>query len=190
MRRPNLAGKPFENVRPVWLAGAVLSVAAVGFSVISITEALGARDSERMQTGRLQSLTTTRTQLVKSIDAANRELARVSWKTLQLEASSLQGVVARRELSWGALLVDLERVLPWNVRLMAISPTIMESGGIQITLRGVAATRESWLRLIEVFFADDRFSDPVPLSEESPGSSGVQGYAFGLRVMYWPGGRR
>jgi hypothetical protein len=189
MQRPNLAGKPFKNTRPVWLASAVMAAIALIFSAVNLSEALGARESERAQAQRLESLTRRRIQLVKNLDTANRELAKVPWKKLQAETTSLQGVVARRALSWGRLLLNLERVLPWDIRLSSIDPSVTETGGIQITLRGVAATREGWLHLVALLFTDEKFSDPVPISEESPGSSGMQGYAFQVKVMYWPGGR-
>ncbi len=189
MPRPNLAGRPFENSRPVWIAGTLMAIVAVALSAINISEALGARDSERIQGEKLQSLTRTRTELVKSIESTNRELARVPWKKLQAETTSLQIVVARRSLSWSQLLVDLERILPWDVRLQSIDPNVMETGEIRINLRGVAATREAWLNFIRVLFADDRFSSPVPQFEESPGASGMQGYTFALEVRYDPGSR-
>jgi Tfp pilus assembly protein PilN len=189
MQRPNLAGKPFLNTRPVWLAGIVMAVVALILSAISITDAFTAHSSERLQAQKLQSLLATRAELLKKIDAANRDLARVPWKKLQVETSSLQGVVARRQLSWSTLLVDLEQVLPWDTRLTSIRPSILENGGIGLSLAGVAATRQAWLHLIAVLFTDPRFSDPVPLSEEAPASSGIQGYVFQLKVTYWPGGR-
>ena len=55
MQRPNLAGRPFENTRPVWVAGAFMAILAVVLSAINISEALGARDTERAQGEKLQS---------------------------------------------------------------------------------------------------------------------------------------
>jgi hypothetical protein len=188
MHRPNLARAPFQNTRPVWLAGIVLAVAAAVFTTLSITEAVGAKDSERLQGERLRSLTARRASLVKELDAANRDLSKVSWKKLQAETSSLQSVVARSQLSWGGLILDLEKTLPWEIRLLSIDPQIQEGGSIQLSLRGVAATREAWLHLLGVLFAADKFSDPVPISEQTP-EGGAQGYVFALKVVYWPGGR-
>jgi hypothetical protein len=188
MHRPNLARAPFQNTRPVWLTGIVLTVVAVVFTTLSITEALGARSSERQQAERLRSLTARRAELAKQVDAANRELSRVAWKKLQTETTSLQSIVARRQLSWSLLIVDLEKVLPWDVRLISIDPHVQENGSIALNLKGVATTRDAWLHLLTVFFGADRFSDPVPVSEETP-AGGAQGYSFVVKVSYWPGGR-
>jgi hypothetical protein len=188
MNRPNLARVPFQNTRPVWLTGVVVTLVAVAFTTMSITEAVGARDSERVQGERLKSLTARRTSLIQELDTANRELSKVAWKKLQAETTSLQSIVARRQLSWGLLILDLEETLPWDIRLLSIDPRILENGSIELSLKGMASTREAWLRLLGVLFAAEKFSGPVPISEETP-DGGAQGYGFSLRVIYWPGGR-
>jgi hypothetical protein len=101
----------------------------------------------------------------------------------------MQEVAARRRVAWSRLLVDLERVLPWDVRLVSVAPTIDDKGVVQVSLTGVAAGRDGWLKLLGRCFADSNFSEPVPASEEAPSASNTVGYRFQLRVRYWPEGR-
>jgi hypothetical protein len=101
----------------------------------------------------------------------------------------MQVVVARHKLVWSQLLADLERVVPWDIRLVQITPTVDKTGAIQVGLRGLATGREAWLRLLAVLFADSTFSDPLPRSEEAPSATNSRGYLFELSVRYWPGGR-
>lgn len=189
MRRPNLAREPFENSRPVWLLGAVLTVAAAVFSAVSVSELLGARGVEQAEFERVEKLRVERDRLAREVAAADRELGAVGWRKLQAEAEAFREVVARRELSWSQMLGDLERVLPWDVRLVGVNPQPQKDGSLRLALRCVAVSRESWLGLLAALFADPSFSDPVPGSEETPASSGGQGYQVSLTVTYWPGGR-
>lgn len=189
MRRPNLARERFENSRPVWLLGGVLAVAATVLTVTTLVELLGVRNVEQDQLRRVEGLQARRLRLQQEVASNNRELAAVGWKKLQTEVELLQGVVARRQLSWSRMLGDLERVLPWDVRLVSVSPAIEKGGGLRLDLQAITVTREAWLSMLARFFSDPKFSDPVPQAEDSPISSGAQGYTVGLTVQYWPEGR-
>jgi hypothetical protein len=101
----------------------------------------------------------------------------------------MQQLVVQRAALWTSLFADLERVLPWDTRLLSITPQTGEGGEILVSLSGVAADRTAWLKLLGRFFTDSRFSDPIPRSEEAPGEQNAVGYKFTLLVRYWPEGR-
>ena len=130
-----------------------------------------------------------RAALTRRIEATNRRLAAVAWKKLQGETSSLQEVVARRRLVWSQLLADLERVVPWGVRVVSVNTTVAADGTLQIGLQGLATSRDGWLKLVVVLFNDSAFSDPLPTSEEASSAKNTLGYGFALSVRYWPEGR-
>ena len=189
IRRPNLAARPFENVRPVWVASGVLALAALILTAASLSDFFSARGRERTATAALARLRARRTELAAKVEATNRTLAAVAWKKLAGETSSLEEVVARRRLVWSQLLADLERVVPWDVRLVSINPSVAKDGSLQIGLQGLATSREAWLRLLAALLEDSRFSNPVPRSEEAPSARNALGYQFSLTVRYWPEGR-
>lgn len=184
MKRPNLARESFVDIRPVVLVCVALFVLAALLTAYSLHGVFRAKDKEQETMQRIAQLEGEQASLAKEVDAQNRTLAAVKWKKLAAETTSMQGVVAGRRLSWSRLLADLERVLPWDTRLITISPQIREDGGVEITLTGVAANREAWLKLISTLFTDKSFSDPVPFNEEAPGTTNVVGYRFQLRTMY------
>jgi hypothetical protein len=189
MHRPNLASTQFLDARPVLVAGAALAVVALALSAISLGEVFRAHGREKNYAATLQRLETRRSELVTQVEQANRQLADVGWKKLQTETTALTGVVARRKLVWSQLLADLERVIPWDVRLVNITPSVDKDGSVLINLTGVATGREAWLKLLAALFTDPKFSDPMPRSEEAPSATNGQGYRFTLSVHYWPGGR-
>jgi Tfp pilus assembly protein PilN len=187
---PNLSASPFLNRRQVVLTGAALALVATVLTAVNIGEVVSARGRERAAAGRLVELDARRQHLAAEVRDLDRQLGAVGWRRLEFEATSLREVVARRQFAWSQLLSDLERMLPWNVRLISIDPRFEKNGSIGLHLSGLATDREAWLHLLAVLFADPRFSDPVPESEEEPGGRSPQGHSFALSVSYWPEGRR
>lgn len=190
MRRPNLAASPFPNLRPLMLGAGLLGVLALAGSTFTLLDLMRARGSERDLEARLAELKARRVELSRRVDESNRRLTAVKWKQLESETASLASLVARRNFAWSVLLGDLERVIPWDVRLTSIEPAVQEDGSLKVGLQGIATTRDAWLKLIARLFADNRFSDPVPVSEEAPGTGSPQGTTFSVTVSYWPEGRR
>lgn len=189
MRRPNLARAPFLNSRPVWVLGSVLLTAAVVLTAMSVSEFLVKREEEEGLSGRLAALQQRREAMAREVQEVNRALAAVPWKQLEGDAAALRRIAGKRAWAWTTLLADLERVLPWDVRLVSISPSVDDKGRVRLTLVGVAASREAWLTLVTQLFNDPSFADPVPASEEAPGAGNPQGYRFQLAVRYLPEGR-
>lgn len=190
IQRPNLAKQRFLDTRPVWLAAGALAVIAVVLTGLSVRELVSVQGDERALRARLESLVEKRARLRTEVEAANRHLATVPWKKLRTEATSLATVVAQRNFLWSVLLADLEHLLPWNTRLVSISPTFEKEGPISIALTGIATDRAAWLQLLARCFVDPHFSTPVPASETAPGATNAQGYRFQFSVTYFPEGRK
>jgi hypothetical protein len=190
IERPNLASRPFLDSRPVWVAGGALAVIALVLTGVNLWELVSAQGAERALEAEERTLRTRYAELTVGVEAADRRLAAVGWRQLEADATTMQEVVARRQVAWSRLLVDLERVVPWDARLVSVVPTIDDKGVVVVSLTGVATGRDAWLRLLGRCFADASFSEPVPSSEEAPSASNTLGYRFQLRVRYWPEGRR
>jgi Tfp pilus assembly protein PilN len=189
IERPNLARRPFLDSRPVWVAGGVLAVIALVLTGVNLLEFVAAQGAERALEAEEQALRSRYAELAAAVQAADRRLAAVGWRRLEADAQTMQEVVARRRVAWSRLLVDLERVVPWDVRLVSVVPVIDDKGVVLVTLTGVATGRDAWLKLLGRCFADGNFSEPVPGSEEAPSAGNTLGYRFQLRVRYWPEGR-
>ena len=189
MKRPNLATSPFLDVRPVWVTGFALLAAALALSIASLLDFIAVRGRERAVAEAFRRVQARRAEVVRQVESEDKHLSAVAWKQLQDETSSVQGVVARRKLVWSVLLGDLERVVPWNVRLTHITPRVDKTGAIQVELEGLAVDREAWLKLVAILFTDSRFSDPLPKFEEAPSAGNGKGYRFELVVRYRPEGR-
>lgn len=187
--RPNLAARPFVDRRPVLLASALLAGAALALSAVTVGEFVTARGEERALAVRLRELEQRRGEAAARARELDAELKSVRWKELERETATLRTIVAARNLSWSLLLRDLERSLPWDVRLVTVSPQVREGGSCEVTVVGYASGRAAWLALLGRLFASERFSNPIPVAEEAPGPTNALGHKFQIKVMYWPEGR-
>lgn len=189
MRSPNLAHTRFVNSRPLVVAAVALAGLALIATAVSTAQYVRARRAERELSARLAPLEKQREELIGSVDAVNRELAKTSWSVLATETAGLEKVLEQRELSWTRLLGDVESVLPWDVRLVSIGPSLGPKGEVNLSLSGVSTGRQAFLDLLARLFSDSRFSDPTPRSEEAPSATNAVGYRFQVMVRYWPEGR-
>jgi len=189
MRTPNLSREPFPNLRPLQVSIALLVVLALAATAVSVIDLIAARRTEEGLTARLQPLEQQRRELSREVVALDRDLAAVKWGKLATETGALNQVLATRRLVWTELLANLERIMPWDVRLVTISPAIDQDGEVVLSLVGISTGRQGWLALLGRLFADHYFSDPIPLAEQAPGATNALGYRFQVRAHYWPEGK-
>lgn len=178
----NLASQPWQNTRPFWitvaLTAAVIAIllaynvqAAWRYYVeteetrTAISEIQMQTTSERQTARRLQEQVETldRSDLMRRVDFVNRQ-------------------IVERAFSWSQLLDHLERVLPNDVRLTTLRPTIEQDGPILLALSCISKNQDAYVDTIREITADPYFENPYPLSETTDGGE----VRFTLRVTYRP----
>ena len=175
MKALNLASEPFVSER---LPGLLTGLALVFMLVASALHA-----------NRIRQLSVTqvdRGELVAG-ERELRELYSREHRTRQEQPSSaalqrwvaLKELVDRRSFSWGALLGDLENLLPRNLRLVSIVPSLDE-GVTELELRAVARSRSEGYEFVRVLQESGRFSRAIPLSVAAAAS----GEEFVYRMRY------
>lgn len=185
MIAPNLATRPFLNTRPVWLVTAVAGVLTVILLALNLRLFLVANRA-------LVDETATRDALLEkhlTLDAAVRNdveaLERVPWRSLTRRVDATNLVLREHSFSWLGMLDDIESVMPYDVRLTRISPSVGADGAL-LSLALIAHNRDAMLELLDNLVADPRFSDPTPSSETTPEENAAAAYVMNLRVNYQP----
>ncbi len=107
------------------------------------------------------------------------------WKSLAARVNAVNTVIQEHEFSWIGLLDDIERVLPYDVRLTKITPKV-DADTVNLSLIAIGRTREALLEFFDNLIDDPSFSDPTPSSEITPEESGF-GYVFQMTVVHHPG---
>ncbi len=172
MLKGNLATRPFYNERVVGIALVALVILTVALT------ALNAR--------RLVALTSERAARASQIDRDRAEAARISEETQKLQRSvdratlraladdtrEANDLIARRTFSWTAFFGLLERTMPMDVRLVAVSPRI-DRGVFRIQMSVIARDLDNIDEFTSALLATGAFKDVVPLEQRPRSEDGT-----------------
>ena len=198
----NLASRPFRNNVPIWSAFGLLAFGILLSTAWNVRSWLDVRH----KLNDLQAdIGSSEKQLasLEARDAAAADGIRVfDAKTLQGQADKVNEIILRRGLSWTQLFNDLEKVVPYEVRMTMVHPSY--GGGkeddapakrttraaeqtIPIVAEGVAQNLDAFLELERALIVDTHFAGVEPVRTES--IQGSQEVRFQLSFLYDPKGR-
>ncbi len=185
MIAPNLATRPFLNTRPVWLVTAVAGALTVILLAFNLQLFLVANRALVDETATRDALLERHLSLEAVVRKDVEALERVPWRTLTRRVDATNLILREHSFSWLGMLDDIEKVMPYDVRLTKITP-IVSTDGTSLSLALIAHNRDAMLELLDNLVADPRFSDPTPLKESSPEDNAAGIYVMNLRVNYQP----
>jgi len=182
---PNLATRPFLNTRPVWLvavAAGLLALILIGFNLRLYLVANRHLDDETTKRDELElRYSALATEVKANVDV----LERVPWRSLQGRVDATNLILREHSFSWIEMLDDIERVMPYDLRLTRISPSV-GSDEVTLSLVAIARNRDVMLELLDNMIVDPRFENPTPLSEKTPEETKLATYLLSMRVTYQP----
>ncbi len=183
----NLASKPRLNSRPVWvLTGAAVLIGLV-LTAVNIRLFLSSSQTLEEQIVRRDMLQIQRNALAEEFSTHAAVLDRVPWKSLNARVNLVNEVLAEHRFSWSELLEHLADVLPWQVRVVSVSPSLGEEG-VTLSLEAVSKDRDGFLDLLDRMVSDSNFDDPRPSRETWPEGGQSSEYLFKMQVVYLSGG--
>lgn len=185
MITPNLATRPFLNTRPVWLVTAVAGALTILLLAFNLRLFLVANRTLVDETATRDALLEKHVSLEAAVRKDVEALERVPWRSLTRRVEATNLILREHSFSWLGMLDDIERVMPYDVRLTKIAPGVGDDGAI-LSLALIAHNREAMLELLDNLVADPRFSDPTPLTESTPEDNASAAYVMNLRVDYHP----
>jgi Tfp pilus assembly protein PilN len=185
----NLSTEPYENLRPLRAAVALLALLAV---VLSLTVAWKARHNR----GETRVLAEQGDRLDQDLVNLRREqrdltqwLFRPEVQTIRDRSTFLNSLIVRKSLSWSQLFMDLEKVLPDRVQVAAIRPSHNESAQAQLNLTVLSLSVAPLVELLKNLESSPQFAKPVVNSQRFPGEkSNDPMIALDLSVLYQQSG--
>lgn len=194
----NLARRPFANLRPLrrlaiglWLLGGVAALLSLW---LYVAYASGSAEKRR-ELARLENSANGESARISGLEA---ELGRSDLASQNREIEYLNDRIAERTFAWSALFDDLAEVLPWNVRVLSLSPlSVMPNrragsaaaapapGTFGLHLVGSARDGEALLLFVDRLFAHPSFAEPNLEQERRQNGEELQ---FSLTVTYRPRG--
>jgi len=120
----NLASQPFRRGRALLVASIAVSLLLVG--TLGVLISLANADSKQLLDIRKEvSLLDAQIRLEATLQAQQDALLRQPANADVLERSVfINSLLLRKGISWTRILADLEKVLPYNVRILQIHPTL------------------------------------------------------------------
>jgi hypothetical protein len=205
MRVVNLASRPFVNRRPVvrlavilWLFGALL----LGINATLYSEHWQGTAENRRRIAEVDDALESQ---VKTLEALDQELAQVRFRSRNRQAAFLNSIIARRTFPWSALFDHLERVMPDDVRLVAVQPDVQlaeqstgeseesrrgeeekpASDSVVLLLSGWAKSESALTTFLDTLYQDPAFSTPFLRGENLDRDGNTQAVRFNLSVLFY-----
>lgn len=181
----NLSSNPYRNDTPI-LAG-VLFLALCAFALTG-WNAYAYFTADANKTRLLAELAGHRdrmAQMRSQADAMRADLQKKDQKLLAGQAEFVSSILDQRNFSWTQLFNALERVTPWDCRLVSIRPAFQEDQ-LEIDISGIAQDMDAFLDFQDRLLNSPQFGAVVPGSY-SRSTEGDQRIFFTLRTGYVPG---
>jgi Tfp pilus assembly protein PilN len=184
MRVPiNLASEPFRRDRQVYVGSAFAGLALVAALIVLVSLS----STERREKHETQA----------SLDRVNRELKSLRGEQVKLDAQmrqpgnevALDRIVLLNELiklkstSWTKIFSDLEKVVPENVRILSIRPSINSRDEVFLDMQVAADAPEQVIAFILKLEGSDVFGSTA-ISVITPPSQTDAFYRYRLSVNY------
>ena len=185
MITPNLATRPFLNTRPVWIVAAVaglLTLILIGFNLRLYLVANRHLDNETAMRDELEHRYSA---LATEVRTHVNVLEKVPWRSLEGRVDATNLILHEHSFSWIEMLDDIERVMPYDLRLTKISPSVGPDE-VTLSLVAIARNRDAMLDFLDNLIADPRFENPTPSSEKTPEETTLSTYLLSMRVTYRP----
>jgi Tfp pilus assembly protein PilN len=167
----NLATQPFRRDRPVLVLTGVLSAALLGLLGVLIYLSV-------TQRGQLADARHTVDQLQRRVRAISIEQAKLDAVLRQpenavvLERSLfLNDLLTRKGISWTKILEDLSQVVPYNVRIMQIRPTVNSQNQVVLDMQVGAESPESIIQFLKSLEESPLFGQVYDHSSSGPSQS-------------------
>ena len=188
MRAPsiNLARRPFRNNTVHYAVFGACAVLLIGATIVNVREYF-LRGSELTVLREQLSIGHQRyDRLFKDVETMKREISAVNLELLNDKSAFVNGLILSRLFSWSLLFDRLEELLPYDVKVRSIRPSI-SSKEIEIQIDGLA---KNYLDLYE-FEANlgnsEYFVGVYPTNEDNRQSKNELN--FDLIMKYLPAGK-
>lgn len=202
LKSPNLARRPFLNIRPVVRVTILLAVFGLLLAAANFWTFWSFSQGQDEKRDRLLEIRQQVEEERRRIEDLQQTLQRVDLEAQNEQVEFLNRKIQQRTFSWSLLFDTLAEILPREVRVEQLSlegvggdegPTSrgrrsgndegLRPGEIGLTIQGEAQSYEALLDFLDALFVSPVFRDPNPTGD-TKGQTGV--FEFNLHVVYLP----
>ena len=179
----NLSSEPFRRDRPMVIASIVLGLVLAGLLAVLTTLAVlerGAAAQTRQEIALLQ----------KKLRAMDQQQARLEGVLRRPENAEvlnkvifINSLLYRKGISWTKVFVDLEGVMPYNVRLIAIRPQVSANNDVLLDMTVGAQSQSPVIEMLKRLESSPLFGSTEVHSWQPPSQSEPL-YRYRVTVNY------
>jgi Tfp pilus assembly protein PilN len=184
---PNLASRPFLNTRPVWVVAGVAGFLALVLIVLNLRLILVTSRTLEDEITNRDELESRYREVAAQVRTDITALEKVPWRSLEARVEATNNILRQQSFSWPQMLDDIERVMPYDLRLTRIAPSVRPDG-VLLSFDVVARNRDALLEFLDNLLLDPQFENPTPSSETTPEESETGSYLLSMSVAYLPPG--
>jgi hypothetical protein len=182
MLKGNLSTRPFYNERLVALALGALLLVAASATLLNARQLITLSQERSALRGRVEQDQAEATRINADTLALQQNVDRTTLRLLAASTHEANSLIARRTFSWTAFFGLIERTLPFDVRLVAVSPRT-ERGVFHIAMHVIARDLDDVDAFTSALLDTGAFRNIVP-SEQRPREDGSYGAV--LEAQYFP----
>jgi hypothetical protein len=165
MLKGNLANRPFYNERLVTLAIALLATVALALAVYNASSLVSLSTGRRALRAEIAADQHETTRVDNEAAALQHSVDRALLRQLAGATHEANGLIDERTFSWTAFFSLIERTLPIDARLVAVSPKV-DKGVFKVTMIVVARRRDDLAAFIGALEQTGRFYDVLPQTQQ------------------------
>ncbi len=190
----NLARRPFIDTRPANVAAAILAAVVLVLSFVSVRTVIRYLGGSQKTRDAIAALREETTRDEAEGRAAEARLARFDVEAMRADAEDANRITRRRAFAWTRFLDRLEKTLPADMRIAAISLASAEGGDAKtgagrnelfwVELNLVSRDPDGLPRAIRSFYGSPWFDRPTPKAEERGERRPADGRRILLGVLY------
>lgn len=162
----NLASRPYRDRRRFLLVAGTLLVVVLLLTANNAWTAFDYLSNTETVRDEITTLEARLAQVRSQTATAQGTIEKIDQTELNRRISYVNAQIAERAFSWNALLNDLERVLPDDVRIIQLNPAFAPGGSVDLSLTLEAKSQEGIIRLLDRMIADGSFARAFPQSEQ------------------------
>lgn len=162
--RNNLASNPLKNYSLYFLGCIALVITAIGFTIFNVSSLSSWYGENKSLQKKIAEQQEKRSVLQKQGAALRSKIAEIKTPEFVMETEFINKAIKRRIFSWTTLFDQFERVLPNNVKMVSVLPSITdEQTAISMEVSGKGLN--DLFELITVFQNTPAFKKVVLKSE-------------------------
>jgi hypothetical protein len=190
----NLARRPFIDSRPANVAAGVLAAGVLVLSTVSVRTVVRYLDGSRKTRSAIAALQDETSRLEEARRITLARLSRYDVEEMRADADDANRIARRRAFSWTRFLDRLEKTLPADTRISAISLSSAEGGDaktgsgknelfwVELTL--ISRDPGGLTKAIRSFYGSPWFDRPAPHVEERGDRRASEGRRLRIGVLY------